>query len=317
MYKSTNAVLTDYGGDKNGVPIIIFHAALGTMNSFRLLIKHLLNQDIGPVIGVTIADLGKYCKLTPENLIKNIAKDYANQLQKTGYKNFQLIGYSFGGLIANEVADILDKSDLSVLDMVLIDSIPVLYDFKDDFLLESFFLSSLNISFEKQISKFYPEVSPSEITKGIINVLEHQRKGFFSDKSFYLDGKLKKAGDVFKYLNGLSKKERFEIYFKNSSSNKEFIFPLEMAEVLFEVYSKSVMSSKFPLTPYKGDLRLLRAKNNDFFDMEDDVLNYWKNLCLGKFLVSEIDGDHYTCIHTDQNAKKLAEKITKPLMHNS
>lgn len=59
-------------------------------------------------------------------------------------------------------------------------------------------------------------------------------------------------------------------------------------------------------------VRYLAAKEpvSEFYDKEKNIM-YWRELCLGEFTVTEIEGNHYTCIETEPNALKLADVIGK------
>jgi len=78
------AVLTHFGGGGGGPARIMFHGMFGTVNCFRMLIGHLINQKIGPVFGISAADMQKYCAMEVETLIQTIAADYANRIAATG-----------------------------------------------------------------------------------------------------------------------------------------------------------------------------------------------------------------------------------------
>lgn len=87
---------------------------------------------------------------------------------------------------------------------------------------------------------------------------------------------------------------------------------IEMAEVLFKTYKHTFKSTWYEAQPFVGDVRYLAAKEpvSEFYDKEKNIM-YWRELCLGEFTVTEIEGNHYTCIETEPNALKLADVIGK------
>lgn len=317
----TNAVLTNYGGDENGTPCVIFHAALGTMNCFRLLIKHFLHQNTGPVIGVTVADVKAYCALDTETLVKEIAADYARQLAATGYDKFQLVGYCLGGLTAVEVGSCLMEMDLEVADLVLVDSMPLLFDIDDDLMLESLFTPNLNISFEDAVAAAgFGRIRPEDTGRGILKVFNdnHMRIPAGGMADLGGDEALDRVGEVFARLSRLTSTERFEVYLKQipEYGDGEILLSVEMAESLFRMYAQSTRAARFPLSPYHGDIRYLKAREEIglFPGMGERVMAFWQETCRGDFRVYEIDGNHLTCSEVEPFATQLAQEIGKPFM---
>ncbi len=316
---TSNATMINYGGDRNGIPRIIFHTALGTMNCFRLLIKHFLHQNIGPVIGISIADVQKYCGAEIEGLIRSLATDYTNRIADTEYKEFQLVGYSFGGLIAVEVGKELSEKGLRVSDLVLIDSMPPFFNIEDDLFLETIFVPNLNISFENAVAAAgMGNIDREDYVRGVMKVFNETQMRFPKDALLRIEGdeKLEKLSNVFKRLNALTRRERFQIYLRDRHPYNEILLSVETAEVLFDTYAKSIKAARFPLTPYNGDIRYLKTIETDKYvsSLWDNVLNFWKNICMGNIKISEIEGNHFTCITVEPFVSKLAQEISKPFL---
>ena len=91
-----------------------FHAGIGTMNFARYILPVLEQQKLGPVYGVVIRNMDRYCEVDAKEVIERLGKEYAKQIQKLGFKKVQLIGYCMGGLIASAVAcNLLGTEDAS------------------------------------------------------------------------------------------------------------------------------------------------------------------------------------------------------------
>lgn len=313
----SNAVLTSYGGGKIGPLRVVFHAGLGTMNDFHLLLEHLNHQNLGPVIGITVADVEKYCEAKPSELIEQVADDYTQCLLECDQKQVQLIGYSLGGLIAVEVARRLMEKGIIISDLVLIDSHPVLFDINDDLVIESLFVPNLNISLEQTV---FGDVDPSELKRGLLHIFEQNHRTIPQGSSCCIGGdeEMDKVGDLFRKLNSLSMRERFTTYVKSSAEVTGEQMPVEMAEDLFKVYRQSFKAARFSPPPYMGNIRFLLAKEpfSFFPGTEDMTLDFWRDVCLGHFEVTEIEGNHFSCIKEKSNATKLAQLISAPLTTN-
>ncbi|MGD9154111.1 MAG: amino acid adenylation domain-containing protein [Bacillota bacterium] len=312
---NSNAVLTSYGGGDAGPLRVVFHAGLGTMNCFRLLLDHLNEQNSGPVVGITIADSDLYCSGDHVGLIERLADDYAERLLETGYQKMQLIGYCLGGMIAVEVARRLLENGARVADLVLIDSHPVLYEIDDDLVIEALFVPNLNISLEQA---GFSGINQPDLARGLWRILNANQKSVSVGSSLTIGGDagLDRVGKLFGKLAAFSVRERFTAYvaavFKYNGNH----MPVEMAEGLFKVYRQSLKSARFTPRPYLGDLRFLLAREPFALlpDSNKKTLDFWREVCLGEVTVSEIAGNHFTCIETEPNAGDLAKVINEVLV---
>ncbi|QDR79901.1 non-ribosomal peptide synthetase [Sporomusa termitida] len=306
-----NAVLTFYGGGDEGPLRVIFHAGLGTMNCFHLLLAHLDKQLLGPVVGITVADTDIYCSIEPAELIEHLADDYAKRLIETGYKEMQLIGYCLGGLIAIEVARRLIEKGIQLADLVLVDSHPLNID--DDLIMESLFVPNLHISLA---DAGFGGVDPEDFVRGLVYAFEANQQSFPAGVSLTIGGDpgLDKVGGLFRKLSSISPPERFTAYVDALANLRGEHMPVEMAAGMFKIYCQSLRSSRFRPQPYVGDIRFLLALEPSMPGMNELTLAYWEQACLGEFSVQEIAGNHLTCIETEPNAGNLAEIIGSALI---
>lgn len=314
---SSNAVLTPYGGGETGPLKVVFHAGLGTMNRFHPLLAHLKSQNIGPVIGITVADTERYCTCEPSELIEQVADDYAGRLLESGHKQMQLIGYCLGGLIAIEVARRLVEKAIHLSDLVLVDSHPLLFNIDDDIIIESLFVPNLHITLEQA---GFGGVDPDDLVRGFIQIIESNGNRIPKGSSCTIGGDegLDKVGVLFRKLAALNMRDRFTAYVNAIAKTTGEQVPVEMAEGLFKVYRQSFQAARFTPPPYMGNIRFLLAPEPSGFlpDMDERTLEFWREVCLGELEVTEVAGNHFSCIEKEPHVTDLAKWISAPLIKN-
>lgn len=102
---------------------------------------------------------------------------------------------------------------------------------------------------------------------------------------------------------------------KNAKTNetKEFLWDV------FLMYRISIFASNFKLTHYSGKTRFLMAETpNIFFQTgQEENIEYWKKICVGKFEVIKIHGNHTTCLTEKRNAEEVGKILAIPLEENN
>jgi pyochelin synthetase len=314
---SGNAVITHYKEEGTGPLRVVFHAGLGTMNCFHLLLEHLKSQNAGSVIGIAVADANKYCACEAAELVELIADDYAQCLMQTGHIKMQLIGYSLGGFIAVEVARRLVEKGVNLADLVLIDSHPVLFDIDDDLVIESLFIPNLHITLEQA---GFDGVRHNDLVRGLLQIFEKNNKSVPNGSTCTIGGDegLDKVGSLFRKLASLSMRERFTAYTDAVEKFNGEHMPVEMAEELFKVYRQSFRAARYTPQAFMGNIRFLLALDpfSILPDTAEMTLEFWREVCLGEFEVTEIKGNHLSCIEEEPNVKNLAKLISVPFMGN-
>lgn len=298
----------------NGMPLrIVVHAGLGTMNAFKYLNKHLVKQDVGTVISISVQDIQKYLAIDPSVLIERLADDYVSQILDKKPRQVQLIGYCMGGFIALEMARRLMEKEIEIVDFTLIDSAPVLYDIEDSIPLELIFITNFYITVED----VYEGVTNKDLMDAIIYVFykNNERLDASSLEDLKTEKKYEKIYQFMKRLSDLSRENRFKDYRAAIEQKTGEIIPSELLEGYYNVYLQSFRGSKVRPMVYFGDIRYLVAKEEmDFiFTDRQDTLKFWKELCIGNFEEITIEGNHITCIEEDENAFKVANKLLEPI----
>ncbi|WP_429842070.1 thioesterase domain-containing protein [Brevibacillus sp. FIR094] len=311
--KSSNAVLIPYGGDESGPLRVVFHAVLGTMDGFRPLIEQLKAQQTGSIVGIAIDDSERYCAL---ELIETVADDYAecliDVLREREQRPVQLIGYSLGGLIAIEVARRLGEQGVPILDLVLIDIPPILTEVNDDLLIEALFVPNLNITLEQAA---FGKVNEHDFARVILQLVEKHGDCIPQGSACTIGGDegLDQVGEMFRKLSAFDRRERFTAYVQALGKTSGEQMPVEMAEGLCKVFGQSFKAARYTPLPYMGDIRFLLAREPFQFlpSTSEETLAFWQDICIGEMEVTEIAGNHYSCM-VGENAVKLAELLAVP-----
>lgn len=254
-------------GERVGEPLrVMFHAGLGTMESFRPLAARLTAQDLGPVVGIAVADPQAYCALDPATAVDRLADDYTEQLLAEGHVRFQLIGYCVGGLCAVEVARRLLERGFDVDDVALVSSHPVLVDVEEDLMIEALFVPNLGLRLD-------------QLGLGAVAAL-------------------------FRRLAEHSQEERLTLYANAASRISGQYRPPEMVSGLFRVLRQSFLSVRVQPAPYTGDIRFLLPQATSGFTpgMDEATLAFWDEVCLGELRVVSVDGDHFSCMNEPEVA---------------
>ncbi|MFF0827682.1 amino acid adenylation domain-containing protein [Brevibacillus sp. NPDC003359] len=315
--KSSNAVLIPYGGDESGPLRVVFHAVLGTMDSFRPLIEQLKAQQTGSIVGIAIDDSERYCELEPSELIETVADDYAecliDVLRDGEQRPVQLIGYSLGGLIAIEVARRLGEQGVHILDLVLIDIPPILTEVNDDLLIEALFVPNLNITLEQAD---FGKVDEHDFSRAILQLIEKYGDSIPQGSACTISGDegLDQVGEMFRKLSAFDRRERFTAYVQALGKISGEQMPVEMAEGLCKVFGQSFKAARYTPLLYMGDIRFLLASEPFQFlpSTSEETIAFWQDTCIGELEVTEIAGNHYSCM-VGENTVKLAELLAVPL----
>ncbi|KOY81489.1 amino acid adenylation domain-containing protein [Lysinibacillus macroides] len=300
----------------HGEPLrIVVHAGLGTMNAFKYLNKHLVEQAVGTVVSISVQDIHQYLAIDPSVLIEHLADDYVSQIVEREPAQIQLIGYCMGGLIALEMARRLLDKGIEIIDFTLIDSAPVLYDIEDSIPLELIFITNFYITVED----VYEGATNQELMDAIIYVFYQNNESLSAANLEELknEAKYEAIYQFIRKLSQLSREQRFKDYRAAIERKTGEIIPDEMLEGCYNIYLQSFKGSNIRPMAYFGDIRYLVAKEDmDFiFTNKQDTLTFWKELCIGHFEEIPIEGNHITCIEDNENAYKVAEMLLEPINH--
>jgi pyochelin synthetase len=303
-----NAGLVSFSTSGDGPLRVLFHAGLGTMDCYRPLAARLVAQDLGPVLGIVIDDTERYLAQDPATVIERAADDYAERLLAEGHDRLQLIGYCLGGLYATEVARRLDERGVTVEDLVLVSSHPVVVDVEDDLMIEILFVPNLHISLAQT---GFGDIDADTVVRGFMQVIERNGGKVPPGSLAGADGA---AGAFFRRLAAHTREERFAVYARTATEAGGESVPPEMVAGMFRVFRQSFLSARFTPPPYAGGIRFLLPRGASGFapGMDDTTLAFWRDVCIGDLPVTGIEGNHFSCIE-EPNAAHVADLVAAPL----
>ena len=214
---------------------------------------------------------------TALNRIEDMAAHYIAEIQKTNPNGpYALAGYSFGGLIAFEMAKQLKAVNKKVLMLSVFDT-----DIKPE-------LTDFEHSFAEKITTLSKKVAWN--LKDMIN----DPKGNLSYRKYIYQRR---------FNNWKTK------FFKEGKAhnNKDTRLATIINQSNFEAWKN------YQITPYDGDLYLFRATERRFF-IEDQIFLGWTPFIKGKIHTLDVPGDHLS-LFNPPNGKTFA-KILQELLNN-
>ncbi|MBT2413612.1 amino acid adenylation domain-containing protein [Streptomyces sp. ISL-12] len=319
---SGNALLVPFGGapHPDGTVRVMFHAALGTLDYFQHLGRALAAQDLGPVLGVAVADAELYTATPPERLVATVADRYAQRLADEGHTRFQLIGYCLGGLLATEVARRLTERGLRVDDLTLVDSIPMFLDTDEELAYESIFVPNLGL--DPVPAVFGPDVADQDVYRAV-ELLTERGGGRVPagalaalDETDGADEGLAAVAAAARRAAARPQEERLAAYARAAEDNAQVPVDAELVPALFRTCRHSMKAAHLQLEPYAGDMTFLRAAEQQSFGVTGGVGHlaepFWAETCLGRFTVTDVPGNHFSVIEPP-HVHTVAEHLAAPL----
>ncbi|MBE6876628.1 MAG: alpha/beta fold hydrolase [Ruminococcus sp.] len=300
---NSNALFEILENQETDVLRVVFHSGFGTLLLYRPLMQALAEQNLGTVVGVAVLDFQKYLQNNPETLIADLADDYAQRLANSGYQKFQLIGHCMGGLIAAEVGTRLQKRNLTVENLVLIDAFPTFYAVKEPLIEEAVSLTALGLDFEKAGLK---AVSNAEFGMALYSAFEnsHCQEVPAPIENYLGDSEAdRKVKAMISQMRSQSMEQRYASYAEKAG------VPVENVAGTIATYTQATKGAMTEIHPCSLDVRFIRAKDFYYFipGVDDKAIALWQKQCSGRFDLYEVEGDHFGCITMPSGIQKVAE----------
>ena len=314
----SNALVVPFGGGESGPVRVMFHAALGTLDYFQHLGRALAAQQAGPVIGFAVADTAQYLALEPKRLIESVAQDYADRLIADGHQRFQLIGYCLGGLLATEVARRLLERGMEVVDLSLIDSIPMFIDTDEELAYEAIFVPNLNLDPVKTV--FGAHIEDYDVYRAIDLLMARDNRRVPAGAMAALSGDpgLDALALAVQQQSARSQEERLAEYARLASGQAGVPIGPELVPTLFRVCRHSMRAARFDPPPFLGNMTYLRCLEQQSFGITGGVGHlaapFWEDACLGQFTLIDVPGNHFSVIeppHVHTVTAHLLEALRK------
>ncbi|WP_166924861.1 non-ribosomal peptide synthetase [Flavobacterium poyangense] len=302
--------LTHFGGDPSGTHRIILHAGGGTLDRYKHLIREMVNQHSGAVYGISVGDFDAYCSIDSDQLVERIADDYCASIIANDPKKVQLIGYSIGSMVAVEMARRLSEKGIEVVDLCIIDAIRVPFKVYDDLFVEFRFLPNLGLT---PADAGFGNMNGAIFMDWVTNTLQENRNELPEGAIFNIQGnsELVQISSVFNNMKAMSQSDRFDAYLSAMKRLSGREMPKELLERTYSTFAQNFKASRFISPPYFGDIRYFKAKeqgSTTATGINDDIVELWSEISLGKLQITEIEGDHLGCVD-EEYALDLANHL--------
>lgn len=286
---------------------ILIHGVLGSVDIFRHLGPALAEQKQGNVFAIGIADIEQYCKLQADEAVEFLADQYTELLCDMKVKHVQIIGYSFSGVVAVELAKRLLERGIEVDDVSIVDGGTMPIQLQEELLYELLFLDNIHVTL-----KDLGFGSQALLEKAFMQIEQSKNKTLALVDMNLSDGDRERIEE----LRLASQPDRFELYAQISRENSGMLIEPKVMTTLFHTFKQSFQALQFVPEAYFGDIHYYASKDRrGVFQHLDMLLDYWENVCLGEFSRTEIDGNHYTCLENKENAIRLASMLKEALLN--
>ncbi|MEV4579791.1 amino acid adenylation domain-containing protein [Nonomuraea jabiensis] len=298
--------LVRLSGDGGDGPVrVLLHDGTGTLTPYRALVPELSGA---PLLGLVINDAERYLELDPAQAVESLAGSYARLLLEEGAPGYHIVGYCMGGLIATEVARRLTEGGAVVDGLTVISSSRFPYRISDELMLEYGFAQACGLD---PARLGYPG---GDLARALRVVLEsspgHVREGSLAALAGSADPGLAQIGRHFAELAATSPPDRL------AAVARALGHPQERVDLAYRVFRQSFTAvTHYDPEPYAGDITFLRQRGvtNLVPTLQDDMTDFWQNLCLGRLTALDIEGDHFSCLSGPYAAgvAKLVTEVTE------
>lgn len=258
-------VLIKPGGSQP--PLYIVHGSGLTVLVFQALAKGLDTEQ--PVYGLQARGLNGIDE--PFDTIKDIAAFYISEIiEQNPDGPYNLAGYSFGGIVAFEMAKQLEALGKQVNMLAIFDTYADNSAHFDDWMIK------MSKKFKRQFPKF----------------------------KFILESFFQNPGQTLSYQRNVVKYKlkRLLVLAGLKEMQKDEEDHLEHADKINQKHD--IAFEKYKMSPYNGTIDLFRVKSRMYY-LDDPIYLGWKPFALQGLNIHEISGDHKTFL-LSPNVQELA-----------
>ena len=278
---------------------VLIHDGTGTINPYDKLIPLMKELD-GDLVVIICDNTEKYLSIKSDELIQTLGIKYAKKLIESSEKDFELIGFCIGGLIALETAKVLSENGKKVARLISIDTTPSKKMIYNELLMERAF----GMIIGSNVYRAGHMVEDFELKKAILSLGEKYGYGsvISNEELLVMKEEFNNVIKCYEKLALIDKKERFKKIYSNiyKYGDKNIIYNEEQLPPIYEVFCHSfkAMISYNPGV-YFGKTVILDCSNQKttFLPIDDcDNELFWKNVIIGESSRVRIEGNHLTCL---------------------
>ncbi|WP_051261106.1 non-ribosomal peptide synthetase [Desulfovibrio inopinatus] len=274
-------------GEENRTPLYLIPDGTANISSFTPLL-HAIDSHL-PIHALTPASMEAYLAIPTSDLIPTLARNYAETL-KAKEKPF-LCGYCMGGLVALEVARIIEQRNHTLKGVAVINTVKPSYTINDSLLIFLTFIQEIGIDPAKigvdvwDIGRAVTAVvqQESDITEGA--VLAHLPP----DSETYT---------ACRTLVAMSREERlartFELY--NLTPAFSGTMSRHRLDGIYSVVAHSVQGvNAYEPRDMKSGVTLFRRQEEDAFliPLGNQMKEFWRRHAQGEVEIIDLPGNHW------------------------
>ncbi|MEV0600535.1 amino acid adenylation domain-containing protein [Streptomyces sp. NPDC050315] len=299
--------LVPLNDESEGPLRVLVHEGIGTMAPYRKLARELAEH--GPLAGLAVNDMRGYLALDAEHLISRLAGDYAEELLAQGHRRFHVVGYCLGGLLATEMAGRLTEAGADVASLTVVSSYRVPYRIEDELLYEYAFgrvlsadLGAMGYHKDEELMgralRTVLAATPGTVGEGAFDTLDG-------------DPDLAEVAERFQALRARDPQERLDTLSAHLLDQGSPVGSAQQVTELYGVFRQSFAAATSHRSDlYAGDMTFLNPRGTLQFlpGLQSDMTAYWRETCLGDLTVTEVPGDHFSCLaapHVGTTAKEI------------
>ena len=230
---------------------------------------------------------------------------YCRKIVELNVEEVQLIGYSFSGVVALEVARRLLEFGINVFNLSIIEGGTIPENNFDELPLELIFIYAFDVNLEnlgiEKIDIFDDIYTSTDINKNI-----------FTTSSILNQLDIEKDKNIIKELSNMIQQDRFKKYHSIINEKQGQKLSTSSLFELYKVFRHSIEAQKYSPDLFFGDIDYYIAKGNKgAYKYVELLVERWKDVIIGDINKVYIDGDHYSCVQNENNAKQLALLIKR------
>lgn len=298
LYKNSNA------SDTPRLRVLV-HGAFGSWENFEYLATELSQQNAGDVLILGVSNIDKYLEIDIKTLVPVLADMYCKKIVELKVKEVQLIGYSFSGVVALEVARRLLELGINVVNLSIIEGGSIPENSFDELPLELIFIYAFDVNLDDL------GIGKTDIFDNIYTSID-SNKNILTISNILNQFDTEKDKNIIIELSNMLQQDRFKKYHSIINGKQEQPLSINSLFELYKVFKHSIEAQKYNPDLFFGDIDYYIAKGNKgAYKYIEFLVERWKDVIIGDINKVYIEGNHYSCVQNENNAKQLAMLIKR------